>query len=799
MAEVNVALSKLDYTSIIFEDTEDKDNVRSDFTLPLSGERGTTISWESSNADIVSIDRDSATVGSLKTGEVSSKVTLRATVFKGSAKQSKTFSITVWANENETPGVPNNLSISTWTTDSLELEWEEALPGRVEGETGTIIGYTVYYNTSDDFLDLEELKSANQAIVLGLSTRAQVTGLDSGTQYYLAATAINAYGEGPVSPRLETHTNTPDDFEPDVPVIIGWSVGNRQVELTWTAPAVTGWKDGQAIAVSGYNIYKDSNPITDRSGLTAVIKGIEPEMRTWVLSGLDNGETYYFALSAVIGEGMETSPVGGDISVTPNDNISTIKDILSLSVEDFVAVAYTSNQVIAVDITDTSQSGLAYGTDYIISISKAGSSVEALVYNPDTQEIDVADTIGPADEGSYTIRASGMGLYNEAVTDDFELTVKLSNTSLLEQALKALSYTDMKFAANEDENSVHSDFILPLTGLHGSSIDWESDNIPVVAISGEAAKVNPPEVRTLITLTARLYLNTENASKEFIIVLTHPPNTLPGAPENLAFTSWDTEAIGLSWSADDSGYVDGTSISDYTVYYSETGDFNDLAALKNAGQFVKVSATTDSEAAASVSGLRSGGLYYFAVSASNSNGEGLLSSSIETHTNSNPDAPVIIGRSAADQEIVLTWVAPAISGWTDGHESLIIGYDIYQEETPISDLNELTAIKTVSNVNPASFQTYAATGLDNGSDYYFAIVAVTADGQSPPGGGDVSARPGDTITDLNTVGFTLSVENAAASTNTPDQSIDVSLDDGGLSYGQDYSIAIIKEEERQQA
>ena len=88
-------------------------------------------------------------------------------------------------------------------------------------------------------------------------------------------------------------------------------------------------------------------------------------------------------------------------------------------------------------------------------------------------------------------------------------------------------------------------------------------------------------------------------------------------------------------------------------------------------------------------------------------------------------------------------------------------------------------------------QTYTATGLTNGSDYYFAIAAVTASGQSLPGGGDLSARPG-TTTDLDTAGFTLNVEDAEASTNTPDQHIAVSLDDGGLSYGQDYGIAIIK-------
>ena len=790
VAAVNAAISKLDYTSITFAVAEDKDNVRSDFTLPLSGDRGTAISWESSNTDIVSIDQDSAAVGSLRTGAESIVISLTATVSKGSAKQSKSFDITVWANDNVTPGVPGGLRISQWAADSLYLEWEEALPGRVGGEAGTIIGYTVYYSTSDDFLNLEELRSANQSIVLGQSTTTQVTGLESGTQYYFAATASNDSGEGPVSPSLETHTNTPDDFVPDAPAIIGRSAGNRQVELTWTAPAVTGWKDGQVIAISGYNIYQDPAAITDTTGLTAKIPGIAPEKRTWEVSGLTNGTEYYFAVSALIGEDKETLPGGGDISVTPNENIRSIGDVLSLSVEDFAALTGTSGQVISVDIT---ASGLTYGTDYMVSISKAGSSVEALVYNPDTQEIDLADTIGPVDAGSYTIRASGMGQYNEAVTDDFELTVNPSDTSLLEQALKALSYADMRFAANEDQSSVYSDFTLPLTGLHGSSIDWKSDN-PVVAISGSAAAVDPPDEGTVVTLTAELYLNAENASKEFIIVLTHPPNTLPGAPGNLAFTSWDTEAIGLSWSAEDSGYVDGSkaSISAYTVYYSETGDFSDLTALKNAGQYVEVSAAADSEAEtkAIVSGLTSGVLYSFAVSAANSTGEGPLSSSIETHTNSSPDAPVIIGRSAADQQIVLTWAAPAISGWTDGHENIISSYDIYQAASAISDLSGLDVLETVNNVNPAGLQSYTVTGLANGSDYYFAVAAVTASGRSLPGGGDVSVSPG-TTTDLDTV-ITLSVEDAAASTNTPDQSIAVSLNDGGLSYGQDYSITIIK-------
>ena len=138
------------------------------------------------------------------------------------------------ANENETPGMPSGLSISAWDADSLELEWTKALPGRVKGEGGTITSYTIYYSTSDDFLDLEGLKS--QSIVSEPLTETEVTDLNPGTQYYFAVTASNANGEGPVSLSLETHTNTPEDFKPEAPVIIKRSAGDGQVELTWTAP-----------------------------------------------------------------------------------------------------------------------------------------------------------------------------------------------------------------------------------------------------------------------------------------------------------------------------------------------------------------------------------------------------------------------------------------------------------------------------------------------------------------------------------------------------------------------------------
>ena len=89
---VAAAQAALDITDITFASGEDKDNVKQDLTLPLSGDEGTAISWSSDNTAIVAatgtVTRPSASSGD-------TAVTLTATITKGAATDTKAFVLTV--------------------------------------------------------------------------------------------------------------------------------------------------------------------------------------------------------------------------------------------------------------------------------------------------------------------------------------------------------------------------------------------------------------------------------------------------------------------------------------------------------------------------------------------------------------------------------------------------------------------------------------------------------------------------------------------------------------------------------
>ena len=84
--------------ALTFGGSDDADNVTQDITLDTSGDNGTTISWASSAPGYVATD-GSVTRPSFSEGDKT--VTLTATISKGSASDTKTFTVTVKAQEGE--------------------------------------------------------------------------------------------------------------------------------------------------------------------------------------------------------------------------------------------------------------------------------------------------------------------------------------------------------------------------------------------------------------------------------------------------------------------------------------------------------------------------------------------------------------------------------------------------------------------------------------------------------------------------------------------------------------------------
>ncbi len=144
--------------------------------------------------------------------------------------------------------------------------------------------YNVYYSASATFT-----KSTGILFATGLpSAPCTVTSLNNGTTYYFAFTAVStAEGESDLS---EIIPATPQDtpVPPEFPKNVRANAGNGQVTVTWTPVA----------GAEVYNVYQYSN-FNDLT-LAAEIKstGCTDSLCSFTATGLTNGTTYFFYLTA---------------------------------------------------------------------------------------------------------------------------------------------------------------------------------------------------------------------------------------------------------------------------------------------------------------------------------------------------------------------------------------------------------------------------------------------------------------------------------------------------------------------
>ncbi|MCB9772147.1 MAG: fibronectin type III domain-containing protein [Candidatus Omnitrophica bacterium] len=132
--------------------------------------------------------------------------------------------------------------------------------------------YKVYYGTSSGVY--------GASIKVGQVPVVNLTGLKSGTTYYLAVTAIDSKQESPKS-KEKSGTTFPDiATAPVLNTVIG---GNHQATLNWSAVTGAKW----------YKIYLRS--AQGRFGRIVLVNNVT----THTVRGLKSGTTYYFKVSAI--------------------------------------------------------------------------------------------------------------------------------------------------------------------------------------------------------------------------------------------------------------------------------------------------------------------------------------------------------------------------------------------------------------------------------------------------------------------------------------------------------------------
>ena len=145
------------------------------------------------------------------------------------------------------------------------------------------------------------------------------TGVINGTKYFYVVTAVNASGES--SPSMEASA-APTLAVPAAPTGLQATAGNAQVSLSWTASA----------GATGYHVKRST---TSGSGYAQIAA---PTTTSYTDTGLTNGTTYYYVVSALnaAGEGANSSQVSASPASVAPDVTVTIDPTKSKSISPWI-------------------------------------------------------------------------------------------------------------------------------------------------------------------------------------------------------------------------------------------------------------------------------------------------------------------------------------------------------------------------------------------------------------------------------------------------------------------------------
>jgi len=280
-----------------------------------------------SKKPVASVSGTAATVKGLSNGTAYSfKVTAVNKAGEGPASGAASATPTAAVTK---PGAPNGLTASPGN-GKVTLSWKA--PGSNGG--AAISGYEIYRGTSPGG---ESGTPVNASLVAG--TSYTVTGLTNATTYYFTVAAVNKAklqggksGEASATPAASASASASASGSasasasatgqtsssssggatataagtPGAPTGLTATPGNGEVGLSWTAPATAG-----GAAPASYHVYDGTSPgftlgtpVTSTSGTHATV------------TGLTNGTTYYFVVTAVDAGGT-VSGASGEASAQP--------------------------------------------------------------------------------------------------------------------------------------------------------------------------------------------------------------------------------------------------------------------------------------------------------------------------------------------------------------------------------------------------------------------------------------------------------------------------------------------------
>ena len=477
---------------------------------------------------------------------------------------------------------------------------------------------------------------------------------------------------------------------PGAPNALAATAGDGNAALSWTAPSFNGGSP-----ITNYKVYRGTSAGTETFLANAGTS------TTFVDSGLTNGATYYYKVSAenVYGESSLSSEVSATPAslVPPDMPLPTIDYFDRLNENPLSDAGRWTNGVIG-----SGETGL-YTPNNWLACSRSTTCTawrNSAQYGPDSESwARIATLPGTANSVRLYVRIQQPG---STAADGYELrTIQQAATDqvLLERVDNGTLVTRLTI----NQELAAGDTLL--LRAKGTTIEaWRNDGSSWSRLGFVTDSTYSAAGYTGIGLRGTIGRLEDFGAR----TMGAPTATAPSAPQSLAATAGNNQ-VALSWSAPNSN--GGSSLTTYTVYRSPTSGV--LGSALSPGPGLSTS-YTDTTAA-------NGTTYYYVVKASNAVGESLSSneaSATPSAPATAPSAPQSLAATAGNNQVALSWSAPNSNGG-----SSLTTYTVYRSPTS-------GVLGSALSPGPGLSTSYTDTTAANGTTYYYVVKASNAVGES---------------------------------------------------------------------
>jgi titin len=451
-------------------------------------------------------------------------------------------------------------------------------------------------------------------------------------------------------------TNIPT--APGAPTGLTAIPGSTQISLNWTAPASNGGS-----AIDYYVIYQDGSPLVAHpTGLTTTI------------TGLTNGQSYVFNVSAHNAIGLGVKSVG--VAMTP----FTIPNVPT------GLTAVPGDTQVILNWTAPAFNGGNAITGYKLYSSATETGTYALIASPSGTTY---TNTGLTNSQTYWYKVSAVNAAGEG-----------AKTGQISSVPYTVPGVPTGLTAIGGNAQVYLNWTAPVFD-GGRIIDYY-----VIYQDGSPLVAHATGLTTIVTGLTNGQSYTFNVAAHNLAGtgpqtggIASTPFTIPNAPTGLTAFTGDTH-VTLNWTAP--VFDGGRSIDYYVIYQDGSPLVDHVTGLTTI-----------------VTGLTNGQSYTFNVAAHSSAGIGSLSVSCVIIPYTVPSRPVLTTATAGYLNVTLVWTAPTSSGY-----SPLTGYETYFGTSVVN--TTWTKFSTVG----ASVLSEKITGLTAGTTYYFGVKALNIGGGS---------------------------------------------------------------------